>query len=744
MQDNLLKECSADRTNFWKSFGKIGVGQSKRNKVPLEVILDNGEVSSNLNDVLLKWKRDFSSLFDTNYMPSNGDSCTDNPADSDWPAFNENISIFEIKKALDNANKGKAAGFDGIPTEVLVNDATVLFLHSLFNVCFETGKVPLIWGKTIINPIPKSSSADPRDPLSYRGISLASALYKIYSSILNSRLNTWAERNNKIVEEQNGFRKSRSTTDQILSLINIIETRKKQKKSTFCAFIDFRKAYDMINREKLWQKLIEAGVGGKMFYAIKSLYTSVTASVRLGAYSTEWFDIKCGLRQGCILSPILFNLYVNDLALYLKSFNIGIQLGDEKVCMFLFADDIVLLAENNNDLQFLLDGLNGWCCLNSMSVNETKSNIVHFRPNSFARSDYAFTCGNSILNTVDRYKYLGVILHEHLDFTITAKSVAQSANRALGLLVARCKLIGGVPFNVFSKLYNSIVWPVISYSAPIWGTKEYTCINAVQTRAMRFFLGVGKYTPNTALYGEMAWEPPIVKQWGCLANYWCRLFSLHSDRLNKRIALWANQKASSSCRNWFYSVKSKFSDMGLQELTNNEENINKFNFVKCVKQCTMADFKEGWITSINRIDGINGRGRNKLRTYRLFKQNYDTEQYCRIIMPPSHRSAFCKFRCGVAPIRIETGRYENLVEEERKCPFCKTVKEDESHVILSCPEYSDLRTPLMLKASEVCDEFFTLSKVDQMKVVFTHPSLIRICAKTCFNILKQRSQLLCK
>ena len=70
----------------------------------------------------------------------------------------------------------------------------------------------------------------------------------------------------------------------------------------------------------------------------------------------------------------------------------------------------------------------------------------------------------------------------------------------------------GVPFHVFSKLYDSIIWPVISYSAPIWGANEYTSINAVQTRAMIYFLGVGKYTPNAAVYGEMAWEPPIVKQ----------------------------------------------------------------------------------------------------------------------------------------------------------------------------------------------------------------------------------------
>ncbi len=99
--------------------------------------------------------------------------------------------------------------------------------------------VPSIWGKCIINPIPKSPSADARDPLSYRGIALASVMYKMYCNILNNRLSIWAEANDKLADEQNGFRKKRSTMDHVSSITSLIETRKEKQERNFYSFYRF-------------------------------------------------------------------------------------------------------------------------------------------------------------------------------------------------------------------------------------------------------------------------------------------------------------------------------------------------------------------------------------------------------------------------------------------------------------------------------------------------------------------------
>ena len=658
------------------------------------------------------------------------------------PLFEENFTILEVKKAVQSAKRGKSCGFDEIPSEVLNNDASIYFLHVLFNVCFNKGVVPAIWGKCVIKPIPKSSSTDPRDPLSYRGIALASAVYKIYCTVINERLSNWAERNDLISEEQNGFRKKRSTIDHISSLTSIIETRKKDKKSTFCAFIDFKKAYDSINHTKLWRRLDNIGLAGKLFRAVKSLYSSVSFCIRLNYLHTDWFEVNSGLRQGCILSPLLFNLYINDLAIYLKSFGVGINCDEDKVCILMYADDIVLLAETERDLQILLTALHDWCITNDMIINCSKSNIVHFRNPSVSKTNFEFKCGESVLCIVDRYTYLGLMLSEHLDFELTAKSVAQSASRALGLLLSKCKLAGGLPFNVYTKLYDSVVYPVISYGASIWGYKSYSCINAVHNRAMRFFLGVGKYTPVAVLEREMGWEPSINKQWACIGRHFVRISKTPISRINKRVALWAYSKASRSCRNWFYKIRERLSKLHL----NTDYDINipiGREFVDNLKEAGLGEFKTGWANSIHNTTGPSGRGRNKLRTYRLFKAAFETEPYCKLILPLRHRSAFAKFRCGVAPLRIETGRYENKPLEERKCPFCDEV-ENESHVVLSCYLYDDLRIALFNTALTFNPNFMDLTTEDKLIFLFSNLFMIRITAKTCFNILQRRAFYLSK
>ena len=129
-----------------------------------------------------------------------------------------------------------------------------------------------------------------------------------------------------------------------------------------------------------------------------------------------------------------------------------------------------------------------------MQANLDKTKVVNFRNKSTSKTERRFLFNNQSIEIASSYKYLGLVLDEFLNFDIMAKFVANLASRALGLVRSKFNIAGGLPYKVFTKLYDTIVWPTIGYGSAKWGTKEYSCINAVQNRACRFFLTVGKYT----------------------------------------------------------------------------------------------------------------------------------------------------------------------------------------------------------------------------------------------------------
>ena len=165
-----------------------------------------------------------------------------------------------------------------------------------------------------------------------------------------------------------------------------------------------------------------------------------------------------------------------------------------------------------------------------------------------------------------------------MDFSVTAKAVAESASRALGLGIAKAYSFGGLPYRVFYKLYESIVCSVILYGAPIWDS----CIQAVQHRAARYFLNVGKYTPVAAISGDTAWYLMECRLWKSVLNHWLRFVNMDSSRLNKRIFNWCDAKRSNSCRNWNYRVECSLISIIFKELQNFEASRATFDmFFNC-------------------------------------------------------------------------------------------------------------------------------------------------------------------
>lgn len=557
-------------------------------------------------EVLNKWKNDFHDLYN---MPADANSNFDNEfyqniqsllpgikkSEIDNSMYNEYDynALFtreELNKICSQIKIGKAAGPDIIPNEVLKHEGIRELLLSFVNMCFMNNIIPTIWRQSIIAPIPKSSSKDPCIPLNYRGISLLSCFYKLYTSLLNHRLSKYCENNGYLVDEQNGFRADRSCQDHVYVLSSIIRNRKSEGKDTFCAFVDFKKAFDWVPRDLLLYKLSSSfHVHGRLFNTLSTIYESSTAQIRVNGALSDPFNVSSGVKQGDIISPILFSMYLNDLATGIKELNCGVELNAINLAILLYADDIVLISPNEKCLQKMIDFVSEWCKKWRMAINIDKTQIVHFRAPKADITKTVFHFGNVNLKIVSHYKYLGVIFDEHLSFDKNATTLAASAVRALGEIRSKLKNLKECGYNSFNTLFNSCVLSIADYSAGIWGTKIFPKIEQVQYRAARYFMGVHRFAPIESLLGDMGWSSSKTRHNSLILRFWNRLCVLNESRLTKKVFDWDRQY---TCRRgtWTYHVRHLLCSIGCPELFDTPSPCNLSLAEKSFMQSDLEDW----------------------------------------------------------------------------------------------------------------------------------------------------------
>ena len=170
---------------------------------------------------------------------------------------------------------------------------------------------------------------------------------------------------------------------QIFVLNAVIQNILNEKKRLYCAVIDMKKAFDSINLHNIWYKLFKQGLNGKKLQLIKYMYNNVKPCVRGCNSLSEYFNCEVGLKQGEVMSPSLFSLFIEDL----DDVNCGLSFIDIRFVLMLFADDMVILGNSPADLQQRLDLLSEYCSKWGLQVNTVKSKILVFRKRGGFRPD---------------------------------------------------------------------------------------------------------------------------------------------------------------------------------------------------------------------------------------------------------------------------------------------------------------------------------------------------------------------
>ena len=429
-------------------------------------------------------------------------------------------TIEEVTAAINQLHSGKSPGPDQIPPEILKNGGATLTtrLHELIVDCWTQEKVPQDWKDATIVTIYKRKGSH-QDCNNYRGISLLSIVGKVMSRVVVIRLSAFAE--SVVPESQCGFRKNRSTIDQIFAIRQIQEKCVEQQRDLVCVFIDLTKAYDVINREALWSVIAHLGIPPKIVNVIRAFHNGMHATVRVEDGESTPFDISNGLRQGCVMAPLLFNLYFTAVlreALYnigdgitirlkldgnlfnirrLKSRNTELQVIKE----LLYADDCALVAHNNEDMQIMLDSFGKTTRKYGLKISLAKTEYITQTVSNCMHPPLGIYEKN--IQNVNNFTYLGSVISAKgsLDAEITNR--LHKASRAFGALYHRVWKDKAIHQGAKLAIYTAVVLSVLLYGCQSWTPyqRHVSKLESFHHRCLRTILGIRwqQMVPNTAV-----------------------------------------------------------------------------------------------------------------------------------------------------------------------------------------------------------------------------------------------------
>ena len=668
---------------------------------------------------------DFDSSFYLHINEVVSDHLTLNPTLVDNKStLDSSITLEEVKLAIRDLKRGKAVGIDGIMNEVFKysGELVATYLWKLFDFIFTNEDFPLDWSRGLIVPLFKGGSMEHRyDPGKYRGITLLSIVGKTYTAVLNRRLSSWAESNNILHDEQAGFRKHRSTTDQLFILTECIISRRPNP--TYVAFIDISKAYDRVWREGLWSKLIKAGIIGKMLRVLKNIYKNVESSVLLGQLRTDFFNIEVGVRQGCLLSPLLFDLFLNDIVEVVNRLGKGVKCGNKRVSILLFADDIALMAETREDLELMLKTVFEYSLLYRFKFNYDKCAVMVFKkskstPDPIVYGDCVGVCkcgyhwlfGKTLIQQVLIYKYLGIEIDINLTYLAFKSRIVGKARQNMGRAWGMGMKGGHLSVKGSIVLWKTLVRSILEYSSEIWGFDQWEKGEAVQVDMGRRILHCSIMSTKEAIRGDLGFWRLSARRDLKKIMYWFHILSLPDDRLLKQAYLMSKKVFKG--HNWAAGVHKILQRYGLLYLwqdtariynldkrgnneAKNAQNHKSFQRNYLIKVIHLRE-QQLWRERMEKKDKLVQSG------YTYYKKSLILEKYLSTPTDPRGRTLMFALRSGTNRLQVEMGRHTNQEHIDRLCTFCSLREvEDERHFLVLCPWYDHLRSELFEKIKDI-------------------------------------------
>lgn len=368
------------------------------------------------------------------------------------------ITKEHVRETMKKLKNRKTPNQDKIPNELIKNGGSAMIEEytKLFNIILQHGKIPEEWKNSITVPIFKKG--EKTDPANYRGITLLSTSLKLLTKIIADKISSIMP----IREEQQGFRRNRSTTDALFILRQLVEKSLEYNTPAYLCFIDLTKAFDKVQLKDVNTILENSNTPKEYVELIKDLNMNTTTQIRTNFTLTQNLRTKAGIRQGDSLSPLLFNTIMDELIKAVKSTGLGYRMGTQKINILCYADDAVIIAETEDDLQRMLQAFHKQAGKLNMkiSIQKTKCMTIAKEP---LRCKLAID--NNIVDQIMAFEYLGCKITSTGFLEDEVRKQTNKAAAISGHLNYPIWKNKHLSIETKSRIYKTCIRPVMTYGA---------------------------------------------------------------------------------------------------------------------------------------------------------------------------------------------------------------------------------------------------------------------------------------
>ena len=527
--------------------------------------------------------------------------------------------------------------------------------------------------------------------------------------------------------------------ENIFILSETILNRKQQGLDTYTCFVDIVKAYDRVDRNLLWVRLQDIGIPAKMIRAIKGLYEDVSSCIEVNGKLSAPFHSNNGLMQGCVLSPLLFNIFL-DAAV--SNINIdalpGVPLGinelmaTKKLNILLYADDIVLIADSPIDLQLLMDALYQQMFTWRLEINtetkagEDKSNVVVFTSRRNHQFSTSWNFNGRHINESNSYTYLGIIFSSNMSWNPAIRYRLECASSKASILPRLRYKYGQCPIKIAETVYRACVGPALDFGCEIWNTDLNPSlsdeIELSQINIGRDFLGASPSSQPITIRGELGWMHLSERFDDLRLRLWHKCATLdppreygqskqHSDVApQQRSLLHATYIWSKQCNSaWWVNTRRILDECDLSQYYSPHHLVTDpaaklphiSQWTPIVSEAIKVRAEVNWQTELANLER-----KEKLDTYIRIKQTFKRERYIDEVSDPNMRRYVFQLRTGTcSKLWLEGARMSSapyIPRHERTCRCCYVPPgspkqlDDSMHFLIECPAFERFRSQLLI------------------------------------------------